>query len=916
MTHTKQGSVTGNCLFDDLDDAERVQLGAILRPFRVAAQEVLFRQGAPVDRLYLPTQGRLALHAMSGGTTVPMAVLGPASVLGESALVGPATHPATAVALEPVSGFELDAAEFRVMLRLGLPLARKLLGRLAAELCARVRRATGAVGDAPAANGTAQDELRAVRRRPADPARLPLLRGCAFFAHIKHEDLGELLAAMTERALHDGEVVFAAGDPGDALLVVADGTIDVSVARDGQAHRLATLAAGKVFGEVALVDGGARTATCTALGDSVLLELRADALDEYASLHLEVLEAVVANLIAVDDQLLRARTRRIVRRGAPGSATPSRSPDLLELLDSRESTTSEGDALVALVCRSVIGDDLVLPGPFGPKRIVYADYTASGRSLSFIEEFIQRQVLPLYANTHTESSATGRQTMRLRDDARRIVHEAVHGSDDDVVLFCGSGATAAIDKVVRALGLRIPERLDEQYRLSAVIPPHERPVVFIGPYEHHSNELVWRESIADVRVIREDHEGRLDLEHLRAELEAHAERPLKIGSFSAASNVTGIITDTDAVATLLHRHGALSFWDYAAAGPYLDIRMNPEPDGPDGHLAYKDAVFISPHKFIGGPGTPGVLVAKRALFEQRVPTLPGGGTVAFVTAASQRYLAEAEHREEAGTPAIVESIRCGLVFQLKSAVGANAIREREEAHVHGAMRVWSKNPNIEILGNTGLPRLSIVSLGIRHSRGMLHPHFIVSVLNDLFGIQARGGCFCAGPYLQRLSGIGEDAIDSMLHEVQLGREGAKLGWFRINFNYFVSDAVAEYIIDAVDILADAGHKLLPLYRFDPFTGLWHHRAGRTHPAISLHDITYTAGAMGFGGRHSTAPERMLPEQLEDARRLVASLSTRWPSEPAIDDPILPDSYERMRWFPLPGEALDELRYQSRQSWRT
>ena len=209
------------------------------------------------------------------------------------------------------------------------------------------------------------------------------------------------------------------------------------------------------------------------------------------------------------------------------------------------------DALVELIRCSVIGDDLVLPGPFGPKRIVYADYTASGRSLSFIEELIQREVLPLYANTHTESSATGRQTMRLRDDARRIVHAAVGGSTDDVVLFCGSGATGAIDKVVRALGVRIPERLDQRYGLSAAIAADERPVVFIGPYEHHSNELVWRESIADVRVIREDADGRLDLDHLRAELEAHARRPLKIGSFSAASNVTGIITDVVA-----RRHAA------------------------------------------------------------------------------------------------------------------------------------------------------------------------------------------------------------------------------------------------------------------------------------------------------------------------------------------------------------------------
>jgi selenocysteine lyase/cysteine desulfurase len=401
--------------------------------------------------------------------------------------------------------------------------------------------------------------------------------------------------------------------------------------------------------------------------------------------------------------------------------------------------------------------------------------------------------------------------------------------------------------------------------------------------------------VAEVVTIGADARGRVDVTDLHRQLRRFDGRRPLIGSFSAASNVTGQITDTDRIGALLHAYGALACWDYAAAGPYLPIRMGPSRPGA---LDHKDAVFLSPHKFAGGPQTPGVLVVDRRLVPAR-PTAPGGGTIAFVSSTRRDYAPDPVAREEAGTPAIVESVRAGLVFALKRGVGPDAIHAHHERIRARVMRRWRSLPGLDLLGDRDLVRLPIFSFRIRHRALLLHHAYVVALLNDLFGILARGGCSCAGPYGHRLLAIDERESEAIAAEVGRGRLGAKPGWARISLPYYVADAVVDYIVEAVELITRYGHRLLTDYTFATGTGLWRHRSARPGPPVDLAAVAdYALGPPA--ARPTVEDGDALTGHLDRARALLAARPDRVPDGPTG----LPASFEAIRRFHLPPECVE------------
>ncbi len=552
------------------------------------------------------------------------------------------------------------------------------------------------------------------------------------------------------------------------------------------------------------------------------------------------------------------------------------------------------DQVAAFIRQHEVGRRAHIETPFGRRLVYYADLTATGRYLHFVERWISR-VRPFYANTHTAVSSTGRITGSLRENARRVVRDAVCADPDDEVLFCGSGATAAINKLVGLLGLAASEPL----RARCQTPAPERAVVFIGPFEHHSNELPWVESDADVVEIGQTADGAVDLEQLRTELERYADRPLKIGSFSAASNVTGFFSDVGGIAEVLHRGGAYACFDYAAGGPYMPIDMH--PPNPARRM---DAIFLSVHKFIGGPEASGVLVANRALFRCSTPVRPGGGTVEYVAAAtpdSIDYTTRLDEREEGGTPDILGDVRAGTAFLVKKMIGAEAIVEHECALAAKVLERLSAHPRISLLGSTTAPRLAILSFNVDG----LHHDFVAGLLDHLFGIQNRAGCSCAGPYGHRLLNIGREQSERFRALIHKGIGGVKPGWVRATVPFYASDADVEFLVSAIEFVADHGRTLVPLYALSWGDGVWRHRE-RPQPDIEPIELTVEAlqeAAQSFATGDHEAPmseREMLANReryFEEARALVDRLQAQWrTTPPRFNPPTGHAEVDALCWF--------------------
>ncbi|XP_076893550.1 uncharacterized protein LOC143545566 isoform X2 [Bidens hawaiensis] len=515
----------------------------------------------------------------------------------------------------------------------------------------------------------------------------------------------------------------------------------------------------------------------------------------------------------------------------------------------------------------IVGGFAEIKTPFGTRMLTYADHTASGRCLRYIEDYIIHNLLPFYGNTHTCDDYVGDRTMNMLHEATEFVKKCLGGTQNDALLFCGSGTTAAIKRLQEVMGIAVPSILREKV-LNSCIESEERWVVFVGPYEHHSNLLSWRQSLAEVIEIGLANDGMIDMEELKLRLEFYqgTGRPM-LGSFSACSNVTGICSETRSLARLLHEFGAFACFDFAASGPYVEIDMR--SGAADGY----DAIALSPHKFLGGPGSPGILLMNKALYKLKYapPSTCGGGTVNYVNSFNEQdtiYVNDIEEREDAGTPQIVQRVKAALAFQVKEYIKCEIIAKKEHDYIEKALERLVKHSNICVLGNTKVERQAILSFLIyttnKSDKWPLNGAFVAKLLNDLFGIQARGGCACAAPYGHFLLGIDEPCSLAMKDAIKMGYNGVKMGWTRVSFPYYMSNEEYEFILAAIEFVADYGQRLLPHYRLNWNTGGWSFKNDAFETTCPIEEDCKLCASFCY----TTVPNVNIQQKVMDCRTMV------------------------------------------------
>jgi len=457
---------------------------------------------------------------------------------------------------------------------------------------------------------------------------------------------------------------------------------------------------------------------------------------------------------------------------------------------------------------NVIGQEQSFESPFGTKEIIYADWTASGRAYGPIEDRIREEILPFVANTHTETTVTGTLMSKAYDQAKTIVKKHVQANEHDALIFCGSGMTGAVNKLQRILGLRMPERITDYIKKSSFeFDDTLRPIVFVTHMEHYSNHISWLETIADVEIIKPGKNGNVDLKHFKALLERFSHRKNKIAAITACSNVTGIETPYHKIAKMIHEHSGLCFVDFACSAPYVDINMHPEENGT--HL---DAIYFSPHKFLGGPGTAGVLIFNKKVYKNTIPDQPGGGTLAYSNPWKiHEYITNIEQREDGGTPPFLQGIKVAMCVRLKEEMGVENMRTREDEMLQIIFDRFSKMKTVEVLERNIKKRLGVVSFIVNGA----HHNLIVKILNDRFGIQTRGGCSCAGTYGHVLLHVDKARSHEILNSIRSGNMLCKPGWIRLSVHPTMTNAEIDFIMNAIESTASHYRKWIKDYIYDP-----------------------------------------------------------------------------------------------------